>query len=93
MEKLKRQFVEMFQISPEIALDLPLMMLIGEERLELENHKGVSQFHREEIKVKVKKGYMLIKGNKLSIDEINSESISITGIISSISYEKKGESL
>ena len=89
MEKLRKQFVDIFELSPEIALDLPLLMLLGQEKLELENHKGISQFHREEIKVKVKLGYILIKGQELAIDEINSESLSISGLISSISYEKR----
>ncbi|MFW6270051.1 MAG: YabP/YqfC family sporulation protein [Bacillota bacterium] len=94
MEKLKKQFVEIFEISPEIALDLPLLMLMGEEKLLIENHKGINQFHHNEIKIKLKKGYLLVKGEKLNIEEINIDYISISGTVSALLYDKgkRGES-
>ncbi|MFW6305812.1 MAG: sporulation protein YqfC [Bacillota bacterium] len=87
MDKLKRQFIEVFDLSPEIAMDLPLIMMLGKEKIYLENHKGVSHFSDEELKIKIKSGFLVINGKKLIINEINSDYLSISGNIISVSYE------
>jgi len=87
MDKLKRQFLGVFDLPSEITMDLPLMMLVGNNKLFLENHKGISFFQKDEIKVKTKQGYILISGEGLSINEIDTVSLTISGGLYSISYE------
>lgn len=89
MDKLKRQFIEIFDLSPEIAMGLPLIMMIGDSKVYLENHKGISHFQDKEIKIKINNGSLIFKGKDLLVDEINSESISISGNILSLSYENR----
>lgn len=87
MDKLKRHFLGVFNLPSEIIMDLPLMMILGDNKLFLENHKGLSSFQKDEIKVKTKKGFILINGEMLTIDEIDTESLTISGKLYSIFYE------
>ena len=90
MDKLKRQFIRVFELPADIIMDLPLLMLVADNKLYLENHKGISYFQSEEIKIKIKSGFIILKGRSLSISEINRESLSISGKILSISCEQRG---
>jgi sporulation protein YqfC len=87
MNRLKKQFMEIFDLSPEIVLDLPLVMMVGRQRLFLENHKGVTHYHKNEIRIKFQDGLLLLKGEDLIVNEINSDSLSISGQLSGIYYE------
>ncbi|MFP4015431.1 MAG: YabP/YqfC family sporulation protein [Halanaerobiales bacterium] len=89
MGKFKRQFVDFFGLSPEIAMDLPLIMMVGDGQIYLENHKGISHFKDVEIKVKINQGFLVFTGEKLIVEEINNESISISGRIHSLTYETR----
>ncbi|NLJ84741.1 MAG: sporulation protein YqfC [Halanaerobiaceae bacterium] len=90
MDKLKRQFIRVFELPPDIIMDLPLLMLVADNKLYLENHKGISYFQSEEIKIKIKYGFIIITGRNLSISEINRESLAVSGKILSITYEQRG---
>ncbi|HLV10136.1 MAG TPA: YabP/YqfC family sporulation protein [Halanaerobiales bacterium] len=87
MGRLKKQFVEVFDLSPEVVLDLPLLMFIGNQNLFIENHKGVRYYHDNQIIIKVSDKYIIIEGQALVIDEINSDNLFISGSINSISYK------
>lgn len=93
MDKLKKHFMEVFELSSDVTLDLPLVMMVANDKLYIENHKGISYFQTEEIKVKIKNGSIVIKGEKLFINEIDSESLSISGKILIISYENRMEGM
>lgn len=91
MDKLKRQFIRLFDLPADIIMDLHLLLLVFDNKLYLENHKGISYFQSEEIKVKIKNGFIILQGKDLSICEINRETLTISGKIFSISYElRKG---
>ncbi|MFP4660705.1 MAG: YabP/YqfC family sporulation protein [Halanaerobiales bacterium] len=89
MGKFRQQIVDFFGLSPEIAMDLPLIMMVGDEQIYLENHKGISHFKDVEIKIKINQGFLVFTGENLVVDEINSESISISGKIHSLFYETR----
>ncbi len=86
MNRLKKQFIEIFDLSPEIVLDLPLVMMLGGQRLFLENHKGITHYHKKEIRIKIKEGFLLLTGEDLTVNEIKSDSLFISGRIKGIYY-------
>jgi sporulation protein YqfC len=89
MERFKKQFAELFGLPAEIVLDLPLFMIVGRDKLFLENHKGVTLYQSDLIKIRIKAGYFIIKGKDLFIDEIMSENLRISGKILSLSFEER----
>ncbi len=64
---------------------LPLIELAGQCRVLIENHQGVTQYGTEEIRVKVKFGYVVICGEFLKLARMSKEQLVITGSICGIS--------
>jgi sporulation protein YqfC len=88
LDYFKKQFTDLFDLSAEITMDLPLIMLVGQQKLYIENHKGISLYMSDKIKIRVKPGFITITGSELVIGEIKTENLSISGQISGIIYEK-----
>jgi sporulation protein YqfC len=63
---------------------LPLIELAGENRVLVENHKGVIQYGDHEICLKVSYGYISICGNRLELARMTKEQLIITGYIESV---------
>ena len=90
MKLLKEQFSDLFELPNEIILDAPLIMMVGQKKLYIENHKGIALYQQDKLKVRLKVGNILIEGKDLLISEINTEYLFISGIIVSLNYEIKG---
>ncbi|QTL97966.1 sporulation protein YqfC [Iocasia frigidifontis] len=90
MDKIKKQFLDIFDLSPEIVLDLPLIMLVGQQKLYIENHKGIKNFDNDKIKISINKGYLIFSGKELVVEEIREDCLFISGNIVMIQYEKRG---
>ena len=87
MNFLKSQFGEFFELPEEVILDFPLIMMVGPKKLFLENHKGITLYQQDMIKIKLKSGFLQIMGNNLVINEIESNKIFISGQISGLEYK------
>lgn len=88
MDYIRKQFTDIFDLSPEITLDLPLVMLVGQQRLYIENHKGITLYNPDKIKIRVKSGIITLTGKGLMIEDIKTENLSISGQIEGIFYDK-----
>ena len=53
----------------------------------IEGHKGIIQFDKEQIVVKLKKGSVIFKGNDLSIASSQSKELVIRGYVVDVSLE------
>lgn len=63
---------------------LPLVELIGHERLLVENHKGVIQYGCSEIRIKVSYGQLSVCGSRLELARMTKQQLVIIGCIESI---------
>ncbi len=90
MTSLKEEFSKFFELPYEIILDTPLIMMVGQKKMYIENHKGIALYEEDRIKVRFQGGYFIVEGKKLLITEIALEYIFISGNISSFSFEIKG---
>ena len=63
---------------------LPLVELAGERRVLVENHNGVTEYGKEEIRVKVAYGQLCICGMDLELAKMTREQLVIIGRIDSI---------
>ena len=86
MSSLKSLFGDFFELPKEVVLDSPLIMLVGKEKLFLENHKGIALYREDTINIRLKSGLLVIKGNKLKIEEIETNKIFVTGNIFDIEF-------
>ena len=63
---------------------LPLVELAGDRRVLIEHHKGVTEYGREQIRVKVRFGQICICGSGMELSRMTKGQLIITGRIDSV---------
>jgi sporulation protein YqfC len=85
-EKVKRNIASALALPKEIVLNLPMMSILGNEELTIENYKGVIEYTDDMIRVNTTKGIVRIEGRKLVLKQMTTEVISITGGIKKLEF-------
>jgi len=73
--------VQAADLAGEPILKQPLLEIVGERRVLIENHFGIIQYSDQEICVKVTYGHISILGSKLEIARMTKEQLVVTGNI------------
>lgn len=69
---------------------LPIVELAGNRRVLIENHRGVREYSRERIGVKVKTGLVVVCGQGLELSRMTKQLLVIQGTIEGIRLEGRG---
>ena len=65
---------------------LPIVELVGKNRLLIENHQGVLSYAMEEIKVKVSYGCVVVTGSEMQLLEMSRVKLAICGRIDALQF-------
>lgn len=85
-QSLKEKLNNLLELPDEIILDMPRIIIMGKSRLSIENHKGMLEFEENLLKLNTGAGILVIKGQRLLIREITSESLYMEGLLQSIEF-------
>ena len=85
LEKLKHA-----DIPQELVFGWPRSVLLGDEKLIVEQHQGIYACTEEEIVLKTLCGHLVITGEKLSLSRYDRDGLVVFGRISKLSYRPKG---
>ncbi len=66
---------------------LPMGTFRGKEEISLENHRGILSYEKEEIRIAVKRGAVVIRGRDLVISIMSKTRLQIRGTITIIELE------
>lgn len=83
--KWKEKIVRQMELSPEPVPGLPLVEISGQRRVLIENHRGVSGYGPEQIRIRVKFGEISVRGCGLELARMSREQLVITGRIDFVS--------
>lgn len=83
---IKKTITNMLELPKEIVLNLPMISIIGNEELHIENYKGVIEYNLDYIRINTSVGIVKIQGKNLMLKQITSENITVSGSLSSIEY-------
>jgi sporulation protein YqfC len=89
-KKLNEWTSQVIDLPPDVTLDLPRMTMIGNQRLVIENHRGLIHFSNEHMKLAIHSGVLELHGSELMIRTISTEEISIEGQIDELKYIMNG---
>ena len=89
INKGREMLVDKFDLPAEIVMDIPKIIITGNKEITIENHKGISNFEKNLIKVNSKVGNINIEGSDFEILYIGGSTISINGKFKAIIYEDK----
>ncbi len=84
--KIKKTVTNVFELPKEIVYNLPLLSLIGNDELNIENYKGVIEYSEEKIRLNTSIGVLRIEGKRLFLKQITAETVTITGHIEKIEF-------
>ena len=73
--------IQQFHRRENVLSLLPILELVGQRRLLIENHQGVLSYAPNEIKIKVSYGCITVVGNELQLMEMSRVKLAICGII------------
>lgn len=83
---LKEKVNNTLNIKDEIILNIPIISLIGNKDLTIENYKGIVLYSETKIKINTNISVITITGNNLTLSKVLTEKIIITGNILEICY-------
>lgn len=71
-------------LSEEALPGKALVELVGDRRVLVENHRGVTQYSRERIGIRLQYGMIMVSGSGLELARMSKEQLIITGRIDGI---------
>ena len=85
LEKFKQA-----DLPQELVLGWPRSVLLGDEKLIVEQHQGIYACTEQEIILKTSCGHLVITGQKLSMSRCDQDGLVVFGHIEKLSYRPKG---
>ena len=86
VDGIRSKISTLFELPKEIVMDLPLITMIGSRELNIENYKSLVEYSDSLVRVSTNSGIFKIEGRKLTLKQLTSESVTITGILTNLGY-------
>jgi sporulation protein YqfC len=83
---MRKWVSEWFDFPPDVTNEVPRIEMIGSYRLQIENHQGIEHFSPNEVRLRTKRGIILIHGEQLKIKAIYPEVVMMEGMIQEVKY-------
>ncbi|NLA26935.1 MAG: sporulation protein YqfC [Firmicutes bacterium] len=84
---LKEVIADFFELPYEVILDLPRVTLVGNVQLYIENHRGVIVYNENQVRLSVKNGEIIVRGEGLQIKNLLEGELLVKGLIEELDYE------
>jgi sporulation protein YqfC len=85
-QKFKRLLVKTMDLPQDVMMDLPRITMIGQLHIYIENHRGLLTFTDKEVRLMLKHGQLLIKGQEMVIRTILPEEIMLQGKVDGVYF-------
>ena len=85
-KRIKEKMVDGFDLPKEILLNIPKIIMFGNKSIVVQNYKGILEYEDGRVKINTGSGIIRISGNRILIKEINTEVISVEGVIKAIEF-------
>lgn len=79
--------VQAMEIPQDLAYSQPVMTLVGQRELVVENYKSIRKLSKDYIELQTKTGIVTVCGKKLTIPYYSGGELKIQGIIEQISIK------
>ncbi len=85
-KKIKRQISEFLEIPGDVMLDLPKIVLVGNIKIFIENHRGILEYTTEKVRVNVMEYEVAVTGENLLLRNVLPDELCVEGMIKSVSF-------
>lgn len=87
LNKTKETIAQKLDLPRDVVLNIPKIMIIGDNEITIENHKGVVLFEENEIKINSNVGLITIYGYGFEILFMGGSTLTLSGRFKSVVYE------
>lgn len=84
IQNFKLNLSDALELPLDVALDMPKITIIGDLKVDIQNHKGIIEYTSNLIRINSKIGIIKISGESLEIKNILSEEININGKVKNV---------
>lgn len=81
VDNIKKTITNALELPVDIALDMPKIIITGDLRVDITNHKGIIEYTYDLIRINTNIGMIRVEGKDMEIKNILIEEISIIGHI------------
>lgn len=85
------RWMDRFDLPDEPTPGQPLIEIVGDRRVLIEHHCGVTEYGRQRICVKVKFGTVCVAGQALALKRMTRGQLIISGCIDCVRLERVGK--
>jgi len=86
MKKIKKIVSEVFEIPSEAVGAEPLITLVGNEKIIVENSRGIAKYESEKIRINTALGLTEIEGKDMNIKVLGEQCVIAEGKIDGIKF-------
>ena len=86
---MRKRIDKILEMPAEVCTNAPKLTIIGFDEVILENYKGILEYEEFFIRVCTYIGNININGFELKLNQITDESVSITGKIENLDFERR----
>ena len=83
---LRKNMTEALELPKEILLNLPLISLVGQEEVTIENYKGILEYSEEVVRIGTEAGILRLQGKNLCLKQLSAECMVVTGMVESLTF-------
>ncbi|MCL2566089.1 MAG: sporulation protein YqfC [Defluviitaleaceae bacterium] len=85
-QAISQKITSALELPKEVVMNLPLITLIGNEDMTVENFKGVLEYSEERVRINTTAGIVRVEGKKLLLKQITADNIGIVGNIMKVEF-------
>ncbi|ANB58711.1 sporulation protein YqfC [Anoxybacillus sp. B7M1] len=85
-QQVRNWLTNQLELPADLVMDLPRITMIGHIHIYIENHRGLLTFSDKELRLLLKQGQLLVRGEQFVIKTILPEEILLEGKIHHVIY-------
>jgi sporulation protein YqfC len=85
-QRLQKKLANLLEIPDDIVLDLPRITLLGNMQMLVENHKGIIEYTNKNVRIRLKRGELVIVGVGLLLGNLQAEELIVEGEITELRF-------
>lgn len=83
---IKQKVVELSETPKDVIMGLPILNIIGENELTLENYSGIIEYTDTLVRIRTKIGQLKVNGKNLHVVYYTNDEMKMHGRIDSIEF-------
>ena len=82
----KNRLSELSELPKDVVLGIPMLTMVGQMELNIENYRGIIEYTDSLIRVHTKDGQIRVNGKNLKVEYYTNDEMKVNGHIVSIEY-------